>query len=158
MSQSTGKEMELNPDDFASAAAFPVADIKAEVSGNDVKMNHSYPVVTPDRDRNEFMVTIRASSLEGWRERLKKLKRRSFPWAEVLLALSSLGFGAILSALISNVGLDTPVGIFFYIVLLPITVGALVAYVFVRHNETESASSIATELLNEIPKMNGGSD
>lgn len=143
----------MNPEDFDSTTSFPAADIKAEASGSDMKVSHSYSVVTPDKEKNDFMITIRASALKGWREKLTSLKSSSFPWAEVLLSFSSLGAGAILSSLLSDVVLSTAKGKFFFVVLPPLTFGAIVAYLFVRHIETVSASSVAATLLEDMPNM-----
>ncbi|ERP32018.1 hypothetical protein [Chitinivibrio alkaliphilus] len=132
----------MNPEDFDNTTSFPAADIKAETDGADMKVNHSYSVVTPDKEKKDFMITIRASALKGWREKLTTLRASSFPWAEILLAFSSLGVGAILSSLLSDVALSTLTGKFFFIILPPLTCGAIVAYLFVRHIETFSTKSI----------------
>lgn len=143
----------MNPEDFDTTTSFPAADIKAEIDGADMKVNHSYSVVTPDKEKKDFMITIRASALKGWREKLTTLRASSFPWAEILLAFSSLGVGAILSSLLSDVTLSTLKGKFFFIVLPPLTFGGIVAYLFVRHIETVSASSVAETLLADMPNM-----
>ncbi|MFM5564244.1 hypothetical protein ACET8P_17540 [Aeromonas veronii] len=143
----------MNPEDFDCTTSFPAADIKAEANGSDMKINHSYPVITPDKEKNDFMITIRASTLKGWREKLTTLKASSFPWAELLLAFSSMGIGAILSSLCSDITISTAIGKFFFIVLPPLTFGAIVAYLFVRHIETASASSVAETLLEDMPNM-----
>lgn len=143
----------MNPEDFDTTTSFPAADIKAETTGDDMKVNHSYPVVTPEKEKNDFMVTVRASALKGWRDKLCTLQVASFPWAEALLALSSLGVGAILSALLSDVTIDQPTGKFFFVVLPPLSTAALVAYFFVRDRETTSAASVAEALLADMPNM-----
>jgi len=144
----------LNPQDFETAGAFPTADIKAQADGENLIVNHSYAVVTPDEDKKEYMVTIRASSLNSWREKLEKLTGKSFPWSEVLLAVASLGAGSILSALISDVALSTLKGKFFYIFLPPITAAVIVAYCFVRSISNTSADEVASSVLSDMPNMN----
>lgn len=143
----------MNPEDFDTSTSFPTADIKAETTGADMRVNHSYPVVTPDKEKNDYMIAIRASALKGWRQKLSTLKTNSFPWAEVLLAFSSLGVGAILSSLLSDVTLTSSKGKFFFVLLPPLTVATIVAYLFVRKIETVSASSIADTLLEDMPNM-----
>lgn len=148
------KEIYLNPQDFETAGSFPTADIKAQTDGENLTVNHSYSVVTPDEDKKEYMVTIRASSLNSWRKKLETLTGKSFPWAEVLLAVASLGAGSILSALISDVALSTCKGKFFYIFLLPITTAVIVAYCFVRSISNTSADEVASSVLSDMPNMN----
>jgi len=145
----------LKPEEFETSASFPAADIKAQNDGEDMHINHSYPVVTPDIDKNEFMVTIRASSLRAWQNKLSKLKSKLFPWAEILLAASSLCLGAILSAIVSDISISTTKGKFFYVILPPLAAAAIVAYFFVRHTENLSTSVIAETLLDEMPNING---
>lgn len=144
----------MNPQDFETAGSFPTADIQAQTDGKDLRVNHSYSVVTPDEDKNEYMVTIRASSLKAWRLKLETLTGKSFPWAETLLAIASLGAGSILSALISNVSLTTAEGMFFYIFLPPVTTAVIVAYCFVRIISNTTADEVASSVLADMPNLN----
>ncbi|EKY4879452.1 hypothetical protein QTU65_002782 [Vibrio vulnificus] len=141
----------MNPEEFNTSTSFPAADIKMESNGQDLTVNHSYAVITPLSDKKDFMVTIRATALKDWRAKLSKLTNHSFPIAEVLLALSSCGVGAFLSALASNIEMASTKGIIFFNILPAITAALLVAYFFVRSNEDSSASTIATSLLESIP-------
>ena len=145
--------MTLKPEEFETAISFPVADIHAQTDGVDMRVNHSYPVVTPDEDKKEFIVAIRASSLRSWRLRLSTLNGKKIPWPEFFLAVSSLGIGSILSAIASDVKLATFKGTFFYLILPPITVGVIVSYIFVRRIENVSVSSVVNALLSDIPNM-----
>lgn len=139
-------------------SSFPAADIKAQIKDDDLKVQHSYSVVTPEKDKNDFMITIRASEIRGWRAKLTTLTKNKFPYAEVLLAASSLGFGAILSALLSNTSLQTGMGKFFFVFLPPVTAALTVAYLFVRKGENASAASVANTLLTEMPNMKTNGD
>lgn len=148
----------INPEEFSSAQSMPTADIKAVTEGDgDIKVQHSYKLVNSKNDENDYLVSVRASLIAGWRVKLNKLTKTKFPWAEMLLAIASLGAGAIASAVISGVSLIGKsnavdgVGFFFYVITPPITLTCLVAYFFVRHIEVESAKSVATALLDEIP-------
>ncbi|CAH7233005.1 conserved hypothetical protein [Vibrio chagasii] len=141
----------INPEEFNSVQSMPTADIKAVAEDGDVTVQHSYKLVNSAKDENDYLVSVRASLIAGWRSKLGALKDSKFPWAEMLLAIASLGAGAIASAIISGVKLSDSVGLFFFVITPPITIGCFVAYFFVRHIEVESAKSVATSVLEEMP-------
>ncbi|EVT83465.1 hypothetical protein [Vibrio parahaemolyticus] len=145
----------INPEQFSSARSMPTADIKAVASDNgDITLQHSYKLVNSPVDESDYVVPLRASIMLGWRSKLEKLTTKKFPWAEVLLAMASLGAGAIASSIISGVKLADNLGVLFYVVTPCITLGAIVAYFFVRHIEMVSSSTVAQAILDEMPLKN----
>ncbi len=143
----------MNPEDHDTSTGFPAADIEVHGDGSDLRVKHSYAVVTPDADKTDFMVTIRASSLRSWRSKLNQLAFSSFPWAEVLLALSSLGIGAILSAWVADIALSTDKGKFFFVLVPPVTTAMIVGYLFVRKIQGSTAGAVASTILDEMPVL-----
>jgi hypothetical protein len=141
----------LDFNDFDTSSTLPAADIKANMKEDELTVTHDYPVVTPNEEKAEFIIQVRASKLKSWRDDLGKLTKPRFPWAEVLLTLASLGWGGIIGAMGSNIEYSSIRGKLFYTALPMAAVGTTVAYFFVRKNENTSAESIAASILSEIP-------
>jgi len=129
----------------------PVADIKAKVEGEKIVQQYSYPVIPSSDDQEDFMISIRATNLRRWREKLAEISENAIPWAEILLALTAIIFGAIVSAIVSGIEVSSTKGIWFYIVLPPIGTASLVSQFFVRHISKSRPAKIAEELTREIP-------
>jgi hypothetical protein len=134
------------------ATSIPTADITFPPENNNVR-HAAYPVKQPEDEINEFMVEVRATKLSRCRTLLAELKEDKFPWAEFLLAVSSLAIGASLGALSSDVSYSANALLWkFLFIFLPLVgVASLTAYFFIRNTTNKAASRIATAVLNELP-------
>ena len=94
---------------------------------------------------------VRASILESCRRRLEKIENPRFTWGELLLGIATLAAGAIAGALTTDIQLNSPKGIVFYVLLPMVAVGSFVAYLFCRTTSFGQASEIAKEVLMELP-------
>lgn len=141
----------VGPEDFDDLnKSLPTADIKATIEENEIYQQHTYPILPTVQDSEDYMYSIRVSTLDRWRSKINNLIKNKFPWHELLLAISTLLAGAILSALISNIKLNTDLGILFYVVLPPIFLATLVAYFFVRYNSVHSPTEQLSEVKDEL--------
>jgi len=82
---------------------------------------------------------------------LEEVKNPRFTWGELLFGIATSSAGAIAGALTTDIQLDSPKGVVFYVVLPMVTVGTFVAYLFCRTSSFGKASEIARELLTAIP-------
>ena len=69
----------------------------------------------------------------------------------MLLGGSTLAAGASLSALISDVCLDSENGILFFVIMPMVAVGCGVAYFMLRREGSRTASHLAEETLQDLP-------
>lgn len=134
------------------AESIPTADVSFPPENNNIR-HAAYPVKQPEDEINEFMIEVRATKLSRCRTLLAKLEGNKFPWAELLLAVSSLAIGASLGALSSDVSFSKNETLWkFLFIFLPLVgVATLTAYFFIRNTTNKVASSIATAVLAELP-------
>ena len=66
-----------------------------------------YPIKQPEEYVNDFMINLRASDIRKVRKYCEDAKKSSFPWSELLLAISTTCIGCFLGALASNVELNS---------------------------------------------------
>ena len=114
-------------------------------------LTRTIPVRFPKEDDEEFKVGVSARVLTKCRESATKLAASAFPWAELLLAIAMLCFGAAISALIASVSLDSGKGRLLYIAPDVIGSSSLVAYFMLRKGWADDSHRIATELLEDLP-------
>jgi len=139
------------PDEPAGPeAALPPSDIVVRFDQPAARVR-TYPVRQPEDDRAEFIVEVHASVLKRCRVRLQALRATRFPAAELLLAVSMLGIGATASALSSSVPLASPRGVLFFTIAPAISIGALVAYFFLRQKVTRELTPLIDEVLSDLP-------
>ena len=81
----------------------------------------SNPLKLPEEDWNDFRVGVRASVLKWCRQKLQDIQVRGFPWGEVLLGVATLTAGAVISAVIADVSLNSKRGVWFFVILPPIS-------------------------------------
>lgn len=142
-----------------SATSVPAADVTAPVNSGQI-IHQSFPLRQPEEEANEILVQVRGSSLRKIRRRLDSLVSPRFPWPEVLLGLSTLSFGGSLGAVASRTAWATVengvatlnwVAFVFYALFPMIGVGAAVGYASLRYFTARNASSVAQDMLEELP-------
>jgi len=143
-----------------SIITVPAADVTAPPVDAGSIVHQSYPLRQPEEEANEILVQVRGTTLRRVRKRLSTLASGGFPWPEALLGVATLSLGASFGAFGSSIPwaiLDNgaaaanPRAILFYVVLPIVGVGALVGYFCLRHFTTRSASTVAQDLLDELP-------
>lgn len=142
------EEMKPTP---PSAIQVPAADVKTPPPEGSSIVHQAYPLKQPEEEINEFMVQVRGSVLRRARQKLWCITTTRFPWPEVLLGLSMLAIGAILGAVASGVVWNSGKAVVFYMVL-PVVAGcSIVAYALLRIKAAQNPSSVARDLLEELP-------
>lgn len=129
---------------LAADVQFPPADAGSVV-------HQAYPLRQPEEELNEFLIKVRASILLRARRKLSTLLTVKFPWPEALLGLSTLCIGSTLGAVASDVPWNCSKAPFFYLLLPVVSIGSGVAYALLRHLTPQKASSIAQDILEELP-------
>lgn len=94
-----------------TAGPLPVADLQATAVGS--VEYESYPVRRPEADLNDFKVQVRASTLRRCRGKLSTATRRTFPWHELALGMSTLAGGGVVGALPANISADSTNAVIF---------------------------------------------
>ena len=125
----------------------PVAYYTAPMGSANAIVQQSFPVRQPEQDINEFIIQVRASTLIRSRRHLERIRTNKLPWHEILLALSSLSWGAVLGAIPANIPLGVWKWYFFFVFLPVVGVGTAVAYFFKRREAGPEASAVAGEVL-----------
>jgi hypothetical protein len=134
------------------------ADFKADLVDRIATTTRTYPVRLPEKDKNDFLVQVWASTLHRCRHKLLKVKQSRFPYGEVLLAVSTLFLGSILGAWQAGIKMTDSSGIFFYVLSPVVAVGTVVAYFFYRHISISEPRKIVDEVLEELPNPDDTSE
>lgn len=134
-----------------SATGVPAADVTVPPADGGSVVHQAYPLKQPVEELDEFLVRVRGSTLRRARRKLTALVKLSFPWAEVLLGVSTLCAGGGLGALASGVAWNTDKAVFYYVILPVIAVGTGVGYALLRHLTPNNASLVAQDILEELP-------
>lgn len=120
---------------------------------NGEKVTQSYAVVQTPDDADDFYVRLRATNLRRIRYQLGQLSSGNFPWAELLLAVSTTSIGGTLGAIAGDVKLDgNSISIICYNVLPAIFLGTIIGWAFLRHRLIVNARTISESILAELPK------
>ncbi len=137
-------------DSTPSVVSLPVADVRLNTEGQAVT-TRTFPVKTPESERVDFFVEVRASTLNKCRRRMTEVSRARFPWPELLLAFSSLAAGASLGALTSDLKPgETHYSLFF--TWLPVAAAAtFVGFLALRNRGKADSAAHAREALEELP-------
>lgn len=128
------------------------ADVHArnvEEEGNQV--TYTYPIRQPEGDCNDFQVGVRASILKQCRTRLQSIADERFPFAEILLGVSTLAAGGALSAIVSNVQIASWQGTLFFVLLPVVAVGSGVAYGVLCRIKKIETEHMAKDILQNLP-------
>jgi len=158
-----GDDVANSPDDLGAEAnmgsfeppppavtPFPTADVQARPQLGEIEYE-SLPVRRPEEDLKEVKIVVRASVLTRCRTKLASAARATFPWYELALAISSLAAGAVIGALPADIKPGSVTYIVFFTVLPAVAVGSFVAYVLARHRERREITTVASDVLAELP-------
>ncbi len=97
---------------------------------------------------------IEVKTVEKLRSICEKVEEPKIPLNEILLGLSSLFAGAVLSALTSGIALEANWrSVFFYIISPIVAVGCGVAFFFLRKLSQVSAKSLADRIVELLPDV-----
>jgi hypothetical protein len=145
-------------DERSEVQSIPAADFKADLVDRIETTTLTYAVRLPQKDKNDFLVQVWASTLYRCRHKLLKVKQSHFPYGEVLLAVSTLFLGLIFGAWQAGIKIPDSDGFFFYVVSPVIAVGTMVAYFFHRHISIFEPKNIVDEVLDELPNPDDTSE
>lgn len=140
-----------NADPLAPQAAAAPAAVVTPQPAADSLIHQSFPVRQPEQDLEEFYVYVRASQLKQARAAADANKSQGIPWDEILLAISTTSCGAFLGALTATFEKGSKWPILFFNILPAITVGAFVAYLFMRASAKKATGHLAGKILETIP-------
>jgi len=79
----------------ATVSGLPASDIQAPVTEDSV-VHQAFPVRRPESELKDFMVQVRAGTLDRRRMQLASVTKARSPWPWVMLGVSSLAFGSFL--------------------------------------------------------------
>jgi hypothetical protein len=111
----------------------------------------TYSVTVPEDEANDFVVEVRASVLKDIRDTLDKHSENTFPWQEVLLAITAILIGGFFSGIFSSIKIDTFLGKLVFVVFPVVSGIAGTSYFFVRRDNNKSISELSKNLLNKVP-------
>lgn len=132
-----------------SVKSLPAADVSMLSIDSTITSKYVYPVKRPVEYENDFLIQVKASEIRKIRKKLNEKDQCNFPFHEVLLGVSSITFGAFISALITGVELNfSIVSIVAYIVCPVITAGTFVAYYFNRKINNNSIEALVETILD----------
>jgi len=113
-------------------------------------VHRAYEVRIPKAELNDFIVQVRASTLNRIRAKLGEMEKGSFPWHELALAVCTLAFGGWFSALLADFRSSPSQAVVFNTVLPAVGAASLMAYIFLRKSTVDVRSN-AADVLNELP-------
>lgn len=142
--------MEAKTMPSANAEALPAADVRIRNGPKGLTQTESFPVIPHKDEPNDYMIPIKKSTLKKFKTKLEQLKESKFQWDELLLAISTLFIGGIISAVIGNVEIATKQGIFFYIISPPIGMCTLVITIMLKMNSNGKRKVTADDVLSEL--------
>ena len=128
----------------------PSADIKLSQENEGIIQNESFPVIPKKLDKEDFYRTIKHSELTTIDTYADKLIQGKIKWDEIIMTICATGFGATISALISNVKLDTALGIIFYIVVPILSVAGAVFVIMFKFMKRSNEQSFAQTIKNIV--------
>ncbi len=128
---------------------------EAEIIAPDVlelqPLTVTYNVTVHNEEFNDFVIGVKASSVNEIRTILDKEKETKYPIHEILLAICSIAIGAFISGITAELKLVNLLGKVI-LIACPILAGITgTAYFFVRHNSISSVKSLANNILNKLP-------
>lgn len=145
------EELDFNQQE--SIESLPVADISAPHGGSEVSTtNRNFTVKIPQKDADDFIVEVNASNLTCIRDKATSyLEEQRFLSAELLLGVGCVLIGALLTALLSRVPLDSTNGVVFYIMAPVFAVGLIAKYSSDRKLQMRTGDDLAKDILSEVP-------
>ena len=134
-----------------NAQSMPTADISLVEDEKGVTQTESYPVIPKKNDSGDFVRPVKMSDLKRIDAEMISLKAGKIQWDELATAVAMLGFGASISALMSDVLIDSTLGVIFY-VATPIVSFSAVMFVVMYKIMKKKTGLTAAEAIAEIVK------
>lgn len=134
----------------ANAVAKPTADISLSAVGSGVIQNESYPIIPKNNSKDDYLRPVKMSDIFKIKNEAVKITNEKIKWDEIALGVSTLGFGASLSAFISGVVLNSGKGVLFYIISPVISFSLavfVVMYKVMKYNTSRQSASIIVETI-----------
>jgi len=99
-----------------NVVAKPTADISLIEDEKGIVQTESFPVIPRKNNVDDFVRPVKMSDLKKILSVTQTIKLAKIQWDEVAIGIATLGFGASISAVLSNVEIATTLGKIFYIV------------------------------------------
>lgn len=129
----------------------PSADVTFSEEKEQVKTTVSHPVLIPKEYIEDSMIQIRSSSLKRWTSKIKKVENSKINYSDLFLSLGMVGAGAIISALLADIKIDSTLGIIFYVVVPVVSAICLAIFYFKRKENSTNIETILADLIEEMP-------
>lgn len=134
----------------ANAVAKPTADISLSAVGSGMIQNESYPIIPKNNSKDDYLRPVKMSDIIKIKCEAVKISNEKIKWDEFALGVSTLGFGASLSAIISGVVLNTVNGIIFFIISPIISFSLavfVVMYKVMKSSTNRQSASVIVETI-----------
>ena len=133
-----------------NVVAKPTADISLIEDEKGVIQTESFPVIPKKNDKDDFVRPVKMSDLKKILTLIQAIKSDKIQWDEVAIGVATLGFGASISALLSDVKIATTLGKIFYI-LTPIISFSITVFVIMykimKHKIVSSSANTIEEIV-----------
>ncbi len=133
----------------ANVVVKPAADITLSTEESGVVQKESYPIIPKNNDKDDYLRPVKMSDIIKIKQEAISISSQKTKWDEIALGICTLGFGGTLSALASNVVLNTINGIIFY-VLCPIFSFSLAVFVIMYKFMKNKTEVISAENIEKI--------
>ena len=130
----------------------PTADIALVQDENGIVQRESYPVIPKANMQSDFARPVLMSDILQIKREAKNLSKGKIQWDEIGIGIATMGFGATLSAIASNVKLDTDLGILFYIIIPIISFSVAVFVVMFKIMKAQTSTHSAFQINQIINK------
>ena len=129
----------------------PTADISLVEDEKGVVQKESFPVIPKKNNADDFVRPVKMSDLKKILSITKTIKLTKVQWDEVALGIANLGFGASISAILSNVEIKTTLGTIFYIIT-PIISFSSTVFVIMHKVMKHKITSYSAKTIEDIIK------
>lgn len=121
-------------------------------SNTDFQYNQTFSVSVPKPGKKKL---IDEACVEKIMAECAKAKKKTFPWAELLLGIATMFIGAFLSALISKMPYEFSfLSVLFYSICPILGIGCFVAYIFCRKLDGENIKKFAETVEENLQNSN----
>lgn len=141
---------EIKP--LKTTSGIPVADIKGDPDQQPITIERSNEVKEDKTKTGSSDIIVNENVLERTREKLEEIRDNKPDYTEILLALCTVSFGAVLGAFSTGLKFElTFTSVVFYVILPMVFVGTGVSFLILKNLQTKEASIMAKELLELLP-------
>lgn len=128
----------------------PTADISLVQDKNGVIQTESYPVIPKPNVENDYAIPVKMSDLTIIKDGATKLCKSKCKWDEITIGIATMGFGSTLSAIASNVQLNTSGGKIFYIIIPIISFSLSVFVIMFKIMKSQTTKNYAKHIKHTI--------